>query len=126
MWRNAQSRARSYTILRPPQTTRGRPENGVANKAPARAGLMDDARLRGTAVTLAAAVRSAGVTTAITYEVRVGTSIWASAARTSSRPSTIGRLGENAASTRQRLDGMWVNTMVLTSPKRRASRTATG
>jgi hypothetical protein len=30
------------------------------------AGLMDDARLRGTAVTLAAAVRSAGVTTAIT------------------------------------------------------------
>ena len=33
---------------------------------PVSAGLIDDARLRGTAVTLAAAVRSAGVTTAIT------------------------------------------------------------
>ena len=33
---------------------------------PAMAGLIEDARLRGTAVTLAAAVRSAGVTTAIT------------------------------------------------------------
>jgi hypothetical protein len=33
---------------------------------PAMAGLIDDAKLRGTAVTLAAAVRSAGVTTAMT------------------------------------------------------------
>ena len=42
------------------------PANGVASSAPASAGLIADARLRGTAVTLAAAVRSAGVTTAIT------------------------------------------------------------
>ena len=56
----------SYTILRTPQSTSGSPVNGVANNAPEIAGLMDEARLRGTAVMLAAAVRSAGVTTAIT------------------------------------------------------------
>ena len=38
-----------------PQTTSGRPENAVISSAPEMAGLMADARLRGTAVTLAAA-----------------------------------------------------------------------
>ena len=38
----------------------------MVSSTPAIAGLMEEARLRGTAVTLAAAVRSAGVTTAIT------------------------------------------------------------
>ena len=41
-------------------------ENDVESSAPAMAGLMEEARLRGTAVMLAAAVRSAGVTTAMT------------------------------------------------------------
>ena len=49
-----------------PQTTSGSPVNDVIKSAPEIAGLMADARLRGTAVTLAAAGRSAGVTTAIT------------------------------------------------------------
>ena len=39
--------------------------NGLANNTPAKVGLMAEARLRGTAVTLAAAARSAGVTTAM-------------------------------------------------------------
>ena len=36
------------------------------------------------------------------------------------------RLGANAAAIRQMLDGMWVNTMVLTRPIRRASQPASG
>src|SRR5215472_4779561 len=104
----------------------GRPANDVASKAPEKIGLIDDARLRGTAVTLAAAVRSAGVTTAITNEVRVGTSICASADRTSSRARTIVRLEEKAARMRQMLDGMCVKPMVLTNPSRCARRAATG
>jgi hypothetical protein len=53
-------------IFRLPHTTSGKPENGPASMKPAIAGLMEEARLRGTAVTLAAAVLSAGVTTAMT------------------------------------------------------------
>src|SRR5437868_13038567 len=85
---------------------------------------MLEARLRGTAVMLAAAGRSSGVTTAITYDVRVGTSICDSALRTSSSVITRVRLGRKGMAIRQRLAGRWVNTMVLTRPKRRATRTA--
>src|SRR5258708_2862050 len=109
-----------------PQTTRGNPVKEVVRRAPAKAGLRDDARLRGTAVTLAAAGLSGGVTTAITYEVRVGTSICESAERTSKRPSTTRRLVEKAARIRHRLEGMCVKTMVFTRPKRLDSRAATG
>ena len=66
MCRNSPSRATSYAILRHPHTTSGNAENGPASMTPAIAGLMEEARLRGTAVTLAAAVRSPGVTTAMT------------------------------------------------------------
>src|SRR6516165_12243190 len=106
--------------------TSGNAANEVESSAPESAGLTDDAKLRGTAVTLAAAVRSAGVTTAITYEVRVGTSICDNAERTSNSASTIVRFGENAATMRQMLEGIWVNTIVLTRPKRLPSRAATG
>ena len=61
---------------KPARKTAARPQ--VFN-APESAGLAADARLRGTAVKLAAAVRSGGVTTAITNAVRVGTSICDSA-----------------------------------------------
>src|SRR5262245_20953906 len=94
--------------------------------APANAGLSEDARLRGTAVTLAAAVRSGGVTTAMTYDVRVGTSICESAALTSSNASATIKSGENAAAIRKTLDGMWVKTIVLMRPKRFESQAATG
>src|SRR6476619_4359843 len=106
--------------------TSGTPVTVVDSNAPAIVGLTADARLRGTAVTLAAAGRSSGVTTAITYDVRVGTSICESAARISSRASTIARFGTKAATIRHRLEGMCVNTMVFTRPKRLASRAATG
>src|SRR5262245_48380633 len=113
-------------IFRPPQMTSGKPENAVENSAPASVGLMDDARLRGTAVTLAAAGRSAGVTTAITYEVLVGTSICDSAARINSSISTAVKLGRNAARIRQMLDGIWVKTIVFTRPNFLERRAATG
>src|SRR4051794_20488857 len=106
--------------------TSGSPVHGVARSAPASAGLSDEARPRGTAVTLAAAGGSAGGTTAMTYDVRVGTSICDSAARTSNSTSAITRLGPTAARMRQTLEGIWVNTMVFTRPKRSASRAATG
>ena len=53
-------------IFKLPQNTSGSPANGSVRSMPANAGLIEEAKLRGTAVTLAAAVRSAGVTTAIT------------------------------------------------------------
>jgi len=53
-------------ILPTPHTINGRPGRAVVNKTPENVGLTDDARLRGTAVTLAAVARSAGVTTAMT------------------------------------------------------------
>src|SRR5260370_42425013 len=109
MCRKAYSSDTSYRIFRQPQITSGSPENGFVISAPANAGLNADARLRGTAVNPAAAARSGGVTTAITYEVRVGTSICDSMDRTSSRPSVIARLGEKAARVKPMLDGMWVN-----------------
>src|SRR5579864_3459605 len=89
------------------------------------AGLTAAAKLRGTAVTLAAAGRSAGVTTAMTYEVRVGTSIWDKALRASSRPMTVGRFGAKATRTRKMFDGRWVKTIVLMRPMRSESGTAT-
>src|SRR5262245_2028975 len=73
--RNWMSNSRSYTILRAPQMSNGQARRDAANKAPANAGLAAAARLRGTDVKLAAAARSISVTTAMTYEERVGTSI---------------------------------------------------
>src|ERR1041384_6473854 len=61
--------------------TSGQPNVECPSIQPAMIGGMAAARLRGTFVTLAAAGRSAGDTTAITYDVRAGTSICDSAAR---------------------------------------------
>src|SRR5213080_2096992 len=80
--------------------------------------------LRGTDVTLAAAARSSGATTAITYELRVGTSIWDSALRASSSPIATGRSGANGTNASSTFDGRWVNTIVLIRPMRSAIGTA--
>src|SRR5947209_3140622 len=88
-------------------------------------GLAAEARLRGTAVMLAAAGRSTGVTIDITYELRVGTSICDSALRMNSSTITGLSAGMNGIRIRQMLDGMCVHTIVATSPKRFAKRTAT-
>ena len=53
-------------IFSAPQISSGQARNEAANRAPASAGLAAAARLRGTEVKLAAAARSASVTTAMT------------------------------------------------------------
>src|ERR671923_1245313 len=113
-------------ILRTPQMTSGQFSSPSEKKAPASAGLSAAARLRGTAVTLAAAARSGGVTTAITYEDRGGTSICDRAARPNRHASASWSDGANAARIRNTLAGMCVKTIVLTSPIRRAIHAATG
>src|SRR5215471_15158102 len=88
-------------------------------------GPADAARLRGTDVTAAEAARSSGGTIAMTYELRVGTSICDKAPRMSRRAITQPRFGANGMAMRHRLDGRCVNTMVFTSPIFFAIRTAT-
>jgi hypothetical protein len=73
---------------------------------------------------LAAAARSPGVTTDITYEVRVGTSICESALRVSRRASAIQRLGAKGTRSRHMFAGRCVNTIVLTRPMRSEIHTA--
>src|SRR5215471_8731620 len=109
-----------------PPITSGQPKPESVSSQPAIEGLMAEARLRGTEVTLAAAVRSAGVTTDSTYDVRVGTSICESALRTRSSATATQRLGAKGISIRQRFDGRCVNTMVLMRPKRFEMRAAAG
>ena len=88
-------------------------------------GLTAEARLRGTDVMPAAAARSAGETTAITYELRVGTSICDSALRRRSNATTHPRSDANGTMSSSTLDGRCVNTIVLTRPIRCAMRAAT-
>src|SRR5215218_3121611 len=104
--------------------TSGQPKGERASSQPESRGLSAEARLLGTAVPLAAAGRSAGETTAITYELRTGTSICDSALRSSSKATASSTLGMNGVSTRKRFAGRWVKTAVLRSPMRLAMRTA--
>jgi hypothetical protein len=102
---NMMSRSRSYVALRLPAMTNGQPNAELVRSAPANIGPSADAKLRGTAVTLAAAARSSGETTDITKEVRVGTSICESALRISSRVKVHCRSGAKGARARHRLAG---------------------
>src|SRR6266852_4326731 len=96
----------------------GQPKEDNPSRNPDNKGLAAVARLRGTVVTLAAAARSAGGTTAMTYELRVGTSICERALRASSSTIANGRFGMNGTSSSSTLDGRWVKTIVFTRPKR--------
>ncbi|MSQ29095.1 MAG: hypothetical protein EXR68_01190 [Dehalococcoidia bacterium] len=64
--RNCHSSSTSYTLLTTPAQIKGQPNEVASNIAPAMSGANAAARLRGTLVTLAAAARSSGGTTAIT------------------------------------------------------------
>ena len=111
--------------MRPPAATSGHPNVDRDRRYPARNGLAADARLRGTAVMLAGAGRSPGVTMAMTYELRVGTSICESRLRTHRSAITAARWSANGTATRHKLAGRCVNTIVFTRPMRFAMRTAT-
>src|SRR5262245_41713897 len=110
--------------MRPPVTS-GQPKPESDSRYPEIIDPAAQANVLGTAVTLAAAGRSSGATTAITYEHRVRTSICDNALRASNRPMATPRVGANGTSIRKRFDGRWVKTIVLISPIRRASGTAT-
>jgi hypothetical protein len=80
--------------------------------------------VRAIPVTPAAADRSSGSTTAMTYDWRVGTSIWLRLNRRSRTAIASGRLGMIGTRMRSTFDGRCVNTMVFTSPIRAAIRDA--
>src|SRR3954454_12527834 len=80
--------------------------------------------VRAIPVTPAAADRSPGSTTAMTYDWRVGTSIWLRLNRSRSTTIARARFGRRGRRTSRTFDGRWVKTIVLTSPIRAASRDA--
>src|SRR5215212_938753 len=75
-------------------------------------------------VTPAAADRSSGSTTAMTYDWRVGTSIWLRVNRSSSTAIASWRVGISGTMNRSTFDGRWVKTIVLMSPNLAAIRAA--
>src|SRR6185295_6009128 len=89
-----------------------------------RIGEIDAPVVRAMPVTPAAADRSPGSTTAMTYDWRVGTSIWLRLKRRSRTAIASPRFGMSGTRIRSRFDGRWVKTIVFTSPKRAANRDA--
>ncbi|TPW01378.1 MAG: hypothetical protein FD124_3724, partial [Alphaproteobacteria bacterium] len=69
-------------------------------------------------------MRSSGRTIAMTYDWRVGTSISTRPSRSRNRIAAMAKVGASGTVSSNRLDGMWVNTMVFTSPMRAASQAA--
>lgn len=78
--------------------------------------------LRGTIVILAAAGRSSGVTTAITYEFRGAISMCEKSARTRSNPRASQTFGINGTRMTAIWAGTWVKTIVSIIPMRSASQ----
>src|SRR5665647_470343 len=111
-------------IFRLPAITSDQPKDDMLSRYPARTGPAAAARLRGTSVMLAAAARSDGGTTAMTYELRVGTSIWDRKLRASSKAIAQPNVGMNGMRINSMLAGRCVNTMVFTNPNRLAMRVA--
>ena len=92
---------------------------------PTNNGLIAAPIVRATPVIPAAAARSSGLTTAITYDWRVGTSIWLMLKRRSSRSVASVTFGISGTRISRMFDGRCVATIVLSRPKRAASRAAT-
>src|SRR6516225_6904279 len=100
----------------------GQPKLESVNSQPEIIDPAAQAKVFGTAVMLAAAGRSDGVTTAITYEVLVGTSICDSPLRASNSAIVVARLGAKGIRINKTLDGRCVKTIVLMSPMRGRDR----
>src|SRR6266480_7420246 len=99
-------------------------QEGLANIKPTNKGLMAAPVVRATPVIPAAAERSSARTTAIVYDCLVGTSIWLILKRTRRTKTASLRLGISGTRMSKMLEGRWVKTMVLISPKREARRDA--
>src|ERR1700692_1225652 len=107
-----------------PPISSGQPKPDSVSRYPEMIEPVAQANVLGTDVTLAAAGRSSGLTTAITYDARVGTSICDNALRAINKPTAIVRFGANGISIRNTFDGRWVKTIVLIRPNRSAIGTA--
>src|ERR1700720_4317549 len=107
-----------------PPISRGQPKPDSVNRYPEMIDPVAQAKVLGNEVTLAAAGRSSGLTTAMTYDARVGTSICDSALPAINNPTAVIRSGANGMSIRNTLDGKCVKTIVLISPIRSAIGTA--
>src|SRR3989442_4433097 len=122
---NPRYSSRSYTIFRVPAMKKGTLMSvGRASMNPAKTAAMAAPVVRATPVMPAAADRSSGRTTAMMYDCLVGTSIWLMLKRASNTRMASGRVGISGTRMSRRLEGRCVNTMVLTRPKRAASRDA--
>src|SRR5690242_330164 len=99
-------------------------KDGRANIHPANTGAIAAPVVRATPVIPAAADRSSGRTTAMTYDCRVGTSIWLMLNRASSTRIASARVGISGTSSSRMLDGRCVKTIVSTRPNRAARRDA--
>src|SRR6478609_4788461 len=80
--------------------------------------------VRAIPVTPAAADRSSGSTTAMTYDWRVGTSIWLRLNRSSRTAIASGSVGISGTRINRMFEGRWVKTIVLMRPNRAAIRAA--
>src|SRR6187401_3209167 len=102
----------------------GQPNVDSLSLHPAAIGGSADARLRGTLVMLAAAGRSSGVTTAMTYEPRAGTSICDRADRHSRQVTASAAVGKTSVSIGRLFSGTGVTSGVGQSALAVAMRTA--
>src|SRR5207247_8163971 len=97
-----------------------KPNEERSRRMPVKSGGIAAARLRGTLVTLEAAMRSSGGTRDMTYACLAGTSICDIEARRRRKATARGALGTTPAASRKRLAGRWVQTIVGTRPMRAA------
>jgi len=97
---------------------------GRANMRPTRRGLSAAPMVRATPVMPPAAARSAGDTTAMTYDCLAGTSIWLMLNRTRSTTAADHNDGISGTRISRMFEGRCVNTIVLIRPMRAASRDA--
>src|SRR5262249_46500529 len=103
----------------------GHPNVVWSSIQPASTGGNAAARLRGTLVTLAAAARSSGGTTAITYDCRAGTSMLETHMRKSRHATAAVAFGITPVRAKRKLAGRCVKTIVSMRPIRAASRVET-
>src|SRR5262249_145487 len=107
-------------------TMRGQPKLEWTSIQPASTGGNAAASERGTFVTLAAAARSSGGTTAITYDCRAGTSMFETHMRRRRHATAAAAFGITPATmSRRRVGGRCVYPIVSMRPMRAASRDET-
>src|SRR5215207_10480707 len=102
----------------------GRPNAAKLKAIPEKMGEIVVAAVRATLVIPAVAVRSSESTTAIVYDLRVGTSIWETLIRSRKKSTASQAVGASGTIMSRTFDGRWVKTIVFSSPNRSAIQPA--